>query len=368
MLEETEMKLCLSSETMALLIKHPLITDRMEGHWNTVNLTNQYFDTLSFSLDQADVALRLRLDGEQVIQTLKGRGDCIAGLFVRNEWDWYLDSYELNLELLDSNCWPEALIELDKTTIEPVFINQFTRTKAILKWLWKGQTVEVEVAFDVGSVVTDVSQDSISELELEMRQGPIDALMDFVVELSSCFSLIPSSISKGERGYRLLKEAPENSLKNSMITQNNLTIDEEICSTGKILLRSLQHLIESIYTVRKVGTLKQVQQQLVLLRSFFACLDCRIVSEDQKQFQLLLDTVTTDIETLLKPSLSATQLESEFQRYIAKTTWGFLCLRLAKWCMLKEWQLVEDIKQREVLDTSFKKWLKKAELQLYVAF
>jgi len=363
MLEETEMKLCLSSETMGIIRKHPLITDRMEGHWKTVDLTNQYFDTLNLSLDQADVALRLRRDGEHVIQTLKGRGDCVAGLFVRNEWDWYLDSYELSLGLLDSNCWPEVLIDLDKTTIVPVFINHFTRTKAILKWLWKGQTVEVEVAFDVGSVVTDVAQDSISELELEMRQGPIDALMDFVLELASCFSLIPSSISKGERGYRLIKEAPEKRLKSNIITQKNLTVDEAIYSTGEILLRRLQHLIESVNTVPKVETLKHIQQQLALLRSFFACLGGRIVNEDQKQFQSSLDAVATNIHTLLKPSLSATQLESEFQRYIAKTTWGFLCLRLAKWCMLKECQLVDDIKQREVLDASFKEWLKKAELQ-----
>ncbi|WP_215201240.1 CYTH domain-containing protein, partial [Escherichia coli] len=49
---------------------------------------NQYYDTPGRELARAKVALRMRRDGEQYIQTLKSRGQSVAGLSERNEWDW----------------------------------------------------------------------------------------------------------------------------------------------------------------------------------------------------------------------------------------------------------------------------------------
>jgi inorganic triphosphatase YgiF len=75
---------------------------------------NQYFDTPERDLAQAKVALRLRKDGDEVIQTLKTRGQSVAGLSVRNEYDWKLPKAKLDVKKLDGECWPEQLAELDK--------------------------------------------------------------------------------------------------------------------------------------------------------------------------------------------------------------------------------------------------------------
>ena len=56
----------------------------------------------------------MRRDGEQYIQTLKSRGQSVAGLSERNEWDWYLEKNKLDLKKLDDKCWPAALKDLDK--------------------------------------------------------------------------------------------------------------------------------------------------------------------------------------------------------------------------------------------------------------
>ena len=77
--KETEIKLRVSRETLAALRDHPLLKKRNKSGWQRCELFNQYFDTPSRDLAGARVALRLRRDGEQVIQTLKSRGQSVAG-------------------------------------------------------------------------------------------------------------------------------------------------------------------------------------------------------------------------------------------------------------------------------------------------
>lgn len=112
--KETEIKLRASRETLVALREHPLLKKRSKSGWERHELFNQYYDTPARDLAGARVALRLRRDGEQHIQTLKSRGQSIAGLSERNEWDWPLDKPKLDLKKLDAQCWPAALAELDK--------------------------------------------------------------------------------------------------------------------------------------------------------------------------------------------------------------------------------------------------------------
>tara|TARA_Y100000814_G_scaffold246708_2_gene192209 strand:+ start:5864 stop:7105 length:1242 start_codon:yes stop_codon:yes gene_type:complete len=359
LIQETELKLRLSSKTMALLIQHPLITNRLVGNWQTVSLYNQYFDTANLALNKADVALRLRKDGERVIQTLKGRGECVGGLFVRNEMDWYLDNYELNLELLACSCWLKVLANLDKRSIHPVFTNHFKRTKAILKWHWENQPVEVEVAFDIGSVESAGEVDDIYELELEMRKGPVEALIQLAIELASCFSLIPSSISKAERGYRLLKVSPNQVLfDNVEIMQNIDTLDNMIGASAKVLVSRLQNSIESIHICPDLDKLKIIRQQVVLTRKFIACLCSRVKSSDRIQFQSLLTTMENEIENLIKSNLTYTELASKCQECFNQITWGLLCLKLTKWYLLKEWLHKHQQNDTDYLQAHFYEWSK----------
>jgi len=359
-IEETEIKLKLSSETMTLLIDHPLINDRVVGDWQTVQLYNQYFDTTNMALDQADLALRLRKDGEQVIQTLKGRGNCVGGLFVRNEKDWYIDNYELDLEVLACSCWPKELADLDKRSIVPIFTNHFTRTKALLKWLWQNQVVEVEVAFDVGSVNSADANDDICEFELEIRQGPLGALMELALELAFRFSLIPSSISKAERGYNLLKMGSKQSTNSLSLTKHHIaTLDDMISTTAKILVNRFQYLIEAIYTFPDIDKLKKIKLQQVLLCEFIVSMGGRIKAPDYEQFQFLLTAVDDQIHSLLQGNLSTSDFVSACNYCFKQPTWGFLCLKLTKWYLLKEWQDLKLCEKTDYLQTHFNEWSNK---------
>ena len=132
--KETEIKLRASRDTLAALRDHPLLKKRNKSGWEQRDLFNQYFDTPARDLARAKVALRLRRDGDAVIQTLKTRGQSVAGLSERNEWDWYLESAELDLGKLDDSCWPAALADLDKSLLQPIFTTDFVRQRADIAW------------------------------------------------------------------------------------------------------------------------------------------------------------------------------------------------------------------------------------------
>src|SRR5690606_17540236 len=145
---ETEIKLRVSRDTLAALREHPLLKKRNKSGWERHELANQYFDTPEHALAAARVALRLRKDGEQHIQTLKTRGNSIAGLSQRGEWEWPLEKPKLDLKKLDEQCWPQSLAELDKKQLKPLFSTNFTREKAELAWgRGKARTV-IEAALD----------------------------------------------------------------------------------------------------------------------------------------------------------------------------------------------------------------------------
>lgn len=161
--KETELKLRASRETLAALREHPLLKKRNKSGWQTRELLNQYFDTPERELSAARVALRLRRDGDAVIQTLKCRGTSVAGLSERNEYEWNLDKVKLDLKKLDATCWPEQLANLDKKTIKPLFTTDFSREYAEIAWGRGKSKVVIEAALDQGFVIAGKRKEEICE-------------------------------------------------------------------------------------------------------------------------------------------------------------------------------------------------------------
>ena len=99
---ETEIKLQTTLEGLQALRQSTVVAKlQKDTAWQTKQLNNQYFDTPDCRLAHSAVALRIRQDGQQLIQTLKTRGQSVAGLAARNEWEWPLTSEQLDLTRLD---------------------------------------------------------------------------------------------------------------------------------------------------------------------------------------------------------------------------------------------------------------------------
>ncbi len=84
MATETEIKLRVSPSDMDKLADHPLFNRYRSQDWQSRELLNAYYDTDNGDLARAQVALRIRRDGEQFIQTLKSKGRCEFGVLRSN--------------------------------------------------------------------------------------------------------------------------------------------------------------------------------------------------------------------------------------------------------------------------------------------
>jgi triphosphatase len=207
---ETELKLLINERDAVALAKLNCL--KGSEFVGTQTLLNVYFDTLDLQLTQHKVALRIRKQGNRWIQTVKTRGKSVNGLHQRGEWEWDLPENALDFSKLNEAQWPEALKpEALADEIMPIFTTDFERST----WnVQKGDAL-IELVLDQGEVsyedkhsTENVYKDPILELELELKKGSVEALLDLKSQLmQELSSLSPSDVSKAERGYRLFDQA-----------------------------------------------------------------------------------------------------------------------------------------------------------------
>lgn len=192
--QEIELKLSIQADATAAFKAHPILmgTDSRSQY-----LENRYYDTPDQRLTAAGAALRLRKTEAGWVQTLKTRGSNIGGLHQRDEWEHDRSDDSLELSLLPADQLPAGL---DEAELQPLFATHFNRHR----WMVSHQGAEIEVVLDEGNILTDAQRQPISEVELELKSGELSALLDLALVFTEAVPLVPSDLSKAERGYRLL--------------------------------------------------------------------------------------------------------------------------------------------------------------------
>ncbi|MDD2052851.1 CYTH domain-containing protein [Pseudomonas putida] len=341
MQKETEIKLRVSRETLAALREHPLLKKRNKSGWERRELTNQYFDTPERDLAKAKVALRLRRDGDAVIQTLKTRGQSVAGLSERNEYDWQLDKPKLDLKKLDGDCWPEELAGLDKKTLKPIFTTDFVRERAEIAWGRGKAKVVIEAALDLGQVVAGKQKEEICELELELREGEPAALLELAAELAEKLALMPCDISKAERGYRLF-DANSYSLS---LPQPALTaetpLDDAFAALAWHLLGSSQRLAEQYRFNGHWRLLQDWVQQMIELRALAGSMGQAAPRQSTHDLRLALDALLEDWRPLVQAGIDDEDVRKaapeQFLEELEDPRWGLFSLNTSRWLLARSW-------------------------------
>jgi len=152
-----------------------------------------YYDTAGDTLRRAGLGLRVRRTGASRIQTLKSAAGADGG---RDEWEWPVPSDAPDPRLLADT--PAKLPP--GARLEPRFTVTVSRTTRVVAL----GDARIEIALDDGEVVAGGRQETILELELELLSGPREALDRLASDLRSRVPLVPSTITKAERGFRLL--------------------------------------------------------------------------------------------------------------------------------------------------------------------
>ncbi|HBX57891.1 inorganic triphosphatase [Pseudomonas sp. UBA2684] len=346
MVKETEIKLRVSRDTLAALREHPLLKKRNKSGWEQRELFNQYFDTPQRDLAQAKVALRLRRDADQFIQTLKTRGHSVAGLSERNEWDWFLDKAKLDLKKLDDSCWPAALAELDKKQLKPIFTTDFVRQRAEIAWGRGKSKVVIEAALDLGKVLAGDQEEEICELELELRQGEPEALLELASELAADLALMPCDISKAERGYRLFDA---NSYALSLPApelHTETSLDDSVAALAWHLLGSSQRLAEQYRFNGHWRLLNDWLEQLIDLRALLSSLGQAAPRASSSELRQGLDALLHD----WRPRVHAGQQDeaarklapAQFAAELADTRWGQFSLNTSRWLLARGWTVARN--------------------------
>lgn len=194
MSKEIELKLKLTPEAAKNVFKLALLEPVEQ---KTIQLGNVYFDTNDTSLSQHGYALRIRQQGERLIQTLKDAGSVVNGLHQRNEWEVELSRYELDLAKFP------AAVQQALSFIQQPLVNIFEVNFARTLWYLQQDDSLIELALDQGLIEADGQQETVCELELELKQGDKQSLFELSTSLQQSLSAEPYDCSKAERGYRL---------------------------------------------------------------------------------------------------------------------------------------------------------------------
>ena len=162
-----------------------------------------YLDTPDESLAASGMALRLRREGRQWVQTLKGGGGITGGLHAREEWE--SPSRDGSLDLARWRETPLAALP-DAGTLHERLAVLFQVDVERTTWhVRAARGVILEVALDVGDVRHGDSRDAVCEVEIERKSGPESAVFEFAARLLDEVRLVPSAVTKAQRGYRLAR-------------------------------------------------------------------------------------------------------------------------------------------------------------------
>jgi len=217
-------------------------------------LKNTYFDTPAKDLRDKGWTVRIRDKDGGFEQTVKGKGVVEAGLHQRLEVNQELDSYALDTAKLSGIEEIAPFVSL----LEPAFSTDFAR----LTWEIRHNDSLIELALDSGVIISGQSEQAISEIELELKQGKT---VDIVAVGANIVAQIPCwllSDSKAKRGHELggvgVRSAEQVTDLFDWITHAGRSVQQmTIDSSDKVdviglqqLLSQLPHLLE---VEREVG-------------------------------------------------------------------------------------------------------------------
>lgn len=202
---EIELKLALPESALRAFSRHPILATAVETRPGQ-RLSNIYFDTPDLDLRRHRMALRLRKQGRQWLQTVKCAGVVSGGLSSRPEWEYAYDGHAFDFSGVDDEAVRRRLEkEQRKGRLLPVFETNFLRRT----WRFEPSPgSSLYLMLDKGQITSEGRSLPIIELEIEIDSGDTGPLFDLARQLAARLPLIPDARSKAERGYRLFQQTP----------------------------------------------------------------------------------------------------------------------------------------------------------------
>ena len=226
----------------------------LRGRVTRVHLQAFYFDTPERDLVKAKIALRLRREGQQWVQTLKMPGEHSLS---RIEINHDRPSADLDLSVYDGEPFAAVLAKHAST----LAICYETDVHRVLRQT-RHALGQVEIAFDTGLLRAGTLELPISEIEFELKRGQLAAVFALGKKWQQTHGLILDVRSKSERGDRL-----------ALLDAELTAISEEKSERQESARRQAIAQFWAARTAENISLHPKIQAQAALAAVSAECLD-----------------------------------------------------------------------------------------------
>lgn len=232
-----------------------------------IHLQAKYYDTPDRLLAKNGMALRLRKEDDQWVQTFKAAGQSHLH---RVEEEIHLGACDqepdLNLELYQDNKVVTDLINAVLGTQAEKLSLQFETDVQRTYHVFEADNTAIEVCLDDGVVKTADTQSIICEVEFELKQGAVKTLIQFAQQWINRYALWLDVRSKAERGNLLaLGQAASPAVHAKALTLNkDITAEQAL---KKIIENCLGQFLPNMAAIAdEVAEPEHIHQARVSLR------------------------------------------------------------------------------------------------------
>ncbi len=201
---ELELKLELGSKQLKRISKSKALKRLSSGPGRKVSMRSTYFDTADCALHAAGVSFRIRKADGKLKQTVKVGTGIRGGISNPVEVECVVKNPKPDIRKIAN---PDVRKQIRKLVsgkkLRPVFKTDILRTIYMIE---RGGTT-AELALDRGRARTAKRSTPINEAELELVSGDAHALLPIAQKLFSQYPVRFGTLSKAERGYRLVGNA-----------------------------------------------------------------------------------------------------------------------------------------------------------------
>lgn len=200
---EIELKLLLSKEALERLLTLDFMVQAVrEGSRRVRHLVSTYYDTQELTLKEHGIAYRVRDKGDGSFEaTVKTQKQSAGGLSERLELNLPLAENKPVLDGFAALGLGFELSELAPGGVQALFTVDVQRITYILDYAG----AVCELAIDKGAIRCGEKSDSIDEVEIELLEGEVQALLELKERIAAAVTLRAEERSKFVRGLALLQ-------------------------------------------------------------------------------------------------------------------------------------------------------------------
>lgn len=200
---EIELKLLLSKEALERLLTLDFMVQAVrEGSRRVRHLVSTYYDTQELTLKENGIAYRVRDKGDGSFEaTVKTQKQSAGGLSERLELNLPLAEAQPVLDGFAALGLGFELSELAPGGVQALFTVDVQRITYILDYAG----AVCELAIDKGAIRCGEKSDSIDEVEIELLEGEVQALLELKERIAAAVTLRAEERSKFARGLALLQ-------------------------------------------------------------------------------------------------------------------------------------------------------------------